>query len=126
MTINERSKKTAYFALLALQVVGAATFILRELPEFRQVLQFPGVRPKDTRSDLITAGIFCGMQIPFWFRVFFVPIPFQRPNRLMSHIFLFLGVSRLFLGALYFRSSFSGIFQKWVVKPTCFWRSNVE
>jgi hypothetical protein len=103
MTTDERPKRAAYFFLLALQVAGAMTFILRELPEFQQVLQFPGVQPpKDTRSDLIMVVVFRGMQIPFWVRVLFIPVPLQRPNLLLSHIFLFLGRLTFIFGSALF------------------------
>jgi hypothetical protein len=100
---NERSKKLAYFILLALQVFGAITFILQELPEFRQVLEFPGMQPaKDIRADLVKIGPLCCMQIPFWFRVLCVPVPLQRPNPLLSHIFLFLGRLAFIFGSALF------------------------
>jgi hypothetical protein len=103
MTTNERSKKAVYFFLLALQIFGAIVFILQELPEFRQVVLAPGNQiPKDIRSDLEIVVIFSGMQIAFWFRLLRVPIPTQRPNPLLCHLFLFLGrLSFIFGSALF-------------------------
>lgn len=103
MTTNERSKRAAYFFLLGLQVFGAIVFVLQELPEFRQVVLAPGKQiPKDVRSDLGMIAIFFGMQIAFWFRLLRVPIPTQRPNPLLCHLFLFLGrLSFIFGSALF-------------------------
>jgi hypothetical protein len=103
MTTNERSKKAVYFFLLSLQIFGAIVFILQELPEFRQVVLAPGNQiPKDIRSDLEIVAIFSGMQIAFWFRLLRVPIPTQRPNPLLCHLFLFLGrLSFIFGSALF-------------------------
>jgi hypothetical protein len=103
LTANERSKTTAYYFLLALQVFGAIVFIFLELPEFRQVVLAPGEQlPKDILSDLMMLGVFSGMQIAFWLRLLHVPIPTQRPNPLLCHIFLFLGrLSFIFGSALF-------------------------
>jgi hypothetical protein len=103
LTANERSKKAAYFFLLALQVFGAIIFIFLELPEFRQVVVAPGEQlPKDIHSDLTMVGVFSGMQIAFWLRLLHVSIPEQRPNALMCHVFLFLGrLSFIFGSALF-------------------------
>jgi hypothetical protein len=100
---NARSKRATYFCLLALQVFVAIAFILHELPEFRQVVLFPGEQlPKDTRSDLLMVGIFFCMQIPFWFRISYVSIPVQRPNPVLNQAFLFLGrLSFIFGSALF-------------------------
>jgi hypothetical protein len=73
------------------------------LPGFRQVVLAPGKQlPTDIRSDLVMVAIFSGMQIAFWFRLLHVPIPAQRPNALLCHIFLFLGrLSFIFGSALF-------------------------
>jgi hypothetical protein len=92
MTANERSKKAAYFFLLVLQLLGALAFILLELPEFRQVVLAPGAQlPRNIRSDLVNTCVCAVMQIAFWVRFLYVPIPTQRPNPLLCHVFLFLG-----------------------------------
>jgi DMSO/TMAO reductase YedYZ heme-binding membrane subunit len=104
MPPNDSDRKTAlYWLLLAIQIVGAICFVWQELPEFAQVLAHPGEQlPKDTRSDLITAGIFLVMQIAFWLRVRRVPIPVRRPNLFLNHVFLFLGrLSFIFGSALF-------------------------
>jgi hypothetical protein len=98
-----------YFFLLAIQLFGAIFFICHQLPEFRQVVNNPGVQlPKDTYSDLLMLGVSSAMQTAFWFRVYHVPIPFRRPNLFLNYILLFLG--RL--------SWFSGIFPNWALRPT--------
>ena len=47
-------------------------------------------------------GVFFVMQIAFWIRLLYIPIPFQRPNMLLNHVFLFLGrLSFIFGSALF-------------------------
>ena len=42
------------------------------------------------------------MQISFWCRLLYVPIPFRRPNVFLNHLFLFLGrLSFIFGSALF-------------------------
>jgi hypothetical protein len=102
-TISERPKTIAYLLLLAIQIVGAITFICQELPEFGKLLRNPGQQlPEDAYSDLVTVGIFCVMQISFWCRLLYVPIPFRRSNLFLNHVFLFLGrLSFIFGSALF-------------------------
>jgi hypothetical protein len=103
MQPNERPKSLLYWLLLAIQIAGAISFVWQELPEFAQILNNPGEQlPKDTRSDLMVAGIFFVMQIAYWIRVRSVPIPFRRPNMLLNHVFLFFGrLSFIFGSALF-------------------------
>jgi hypothetical protein len=78
--------------LLALQIFGAIIFICQELPDFRQVARNPGKQlPEDIYSDLFTVGVFSTMQISFWCRQLFVPIPLRRPNVFLNLLFLFFG-----------------------------------
>src|SRR5450631_4044694 len=100
---NERARTTIYLLLLAIQICGAITFVWQELPEFRQVLVQPGQQlPKDPVSDFATFGIFSAMQIAFWCRLLYVPIPFRRANAFLNHLFLFLGrLSFIFGSALF-------------------------
>jgi hypothetical protein len=104
-TTSERRtpKEGTYLLLLAIQLIGALIFIWQELPEFDQLLSSPGEQlPKDIYSDLIIFGIFCMMQISFWCRVLYLPIPLQRPNLFLNHVFLFFGrLSFIFGGALF-------------------------
>ena len=102
-TGNERPKPKLYLLLLAVQMLGAITFVWQELPEFRQVVDFPGEQlPYDTPSDLITAGVLLVMQIAFWYRQLYIPIPFRRPNMILNHVLLFLGrLSFIFGSALF-------------------------
>jgi hypothetical protein len=93
----------AYPLLLATQIAGMIIFVWQELPEFDQLLRNPGQQlPKDVYSDGITFGIFCMMQIAYWWRVLYVPIPFRRPNLFLNHVFLFFGrLSFIFGGSLF-------------------------
>jgi hypothetical protein len=101
--INEPRKTGIYLLLLALQVLGAITFIWQALPEFRQVALNPGEQlPRDGWSDLIWFSLLCAMQIAFWCRVLFVPIPFRRPNLILNHVFLFLGKLSFIFGSALF------------------------
>jgi hypothetical protein len=80
----------AYLLLLATQIAGAIIFVWQELPEFEQLLRNPGEQlPKDIRSDLIIVGVFSVMQISFWCRLLYVPIPFRRANLFLNHLFYF-------------------------------------
>jgi hypothetical protein len=104
MKPKQKHPKTAiYLLLLAIQIAGAIFFVWQELPEFKQVLVNPGEQlPKDTRSDAMTLGVFFVMQIAFWIRLLYIPIPFRRPNPLLNHVFLFLGrLSFIFGSALF-------------------------
>jgi hypothetical protein len=96
-------KNVSYLLLLDIQIFGALIFIWQDLNEFEQLLLNPGEQlPKDIHSDLVVFGVFCVMQISFWCRVLYVPIPFRRSNIFLSHIFLFLGrLGFIFGGALF-------------------------
>jgi hypothetical protein len=100
---SERVKTSIYLLLLAIQIGGAITFVWQQLPEFTQVLLRPGQQlPKDSVSDLVVFGIFSAMQISFWCRLLYVPIPFRRSNVFLNHLFLFLGrLSFIFGSALF-------------------------
>jgi hypothetical protein len=100
---NERAKTSIYLLLLAIQICGAITFVWQQLPEFEQILLRPGEQlAKDSASDLAIFGIFSAMQISFWCRVLYVPIPFRRSNLFLNHLFLFLGrLSFIFGSALF-------------------------
>jgi DMSO/TMAO reductase YedYZ heme-binding membrane subunit len=104
MKPNQKRAQTAiYLLLLAIQIVGAIVFVWQQLPEFRQVVTNPGEQlPKDTSSDLMTAGILFVMQVAFWVRLLRIPIPFRRSNLFLNHFFLFLGrLSFIFGSALF-------------------------
>jgi hypothetical protein len=104
MTTNaEPPKASTYFFLLVLQIFGALIFTWQELPDFRQVAIDPGKQlPKDIFSDLVMVGVFLMMQISFWCRVLYVPIPSRRSNVFLGLIFLFLGrLSFIFGSALF-------------------------
>jgi hypothetical protein len=58
--------------------------------------------PYDTWSDLLTVGVLSVMQISYWYRLLNIPIPFQRSNVILNHVFLFLGrLSFIFGSALF-------------------------
>lgn len=102
-THNEQPKTALYLLLLAIQIVGAISFVWLQLPEFRQVVVNPGEQlPKDPVSDLLMAGIFAVMQLSFWVRLLRIPIPFRRSNAVLNHVLLFLGrLSFIFGSALF-------------------------
>ena len=104
MNANNEPRKTGlYLFLLALQILGAVVFIWQTLPEFRQVAINPGEQlPRDGWSDLTTFGLLCMMQIAFWCRVLYVPIPFRRPNLVLNHVLLFLGKLSFIFGSALF------------------------
>jgi hypothetical protein len=93
----------AYLSLLAIQIIGALVFIWKELPAFNQLLRNPGEQlPYIPYDHLTTISILLVMQIAYWYRLRRVPIPFQGPNLILSHMFLFLGrLSFIFGGALF-------------------------
>ncbi|HEV7408882.1 MAG TPA: hypothetical protein VGO01_10385 [Bradyrhizobium sp.] len=104
MKPNQEHPRTAiYLLLLAIQIAGAIFFVWQELPEFNQVLDNPGEQlAKDVRSDAMILGVFFAMQIAFWIRLLYIPIPFRRPNLLLNHVLLFLGrLSFIFGSALF-------------------------
>jgi hypothetical protein len=103
MTNHQRPKPETYLLLLAIQILGAITFVWQQLPEFRQVAVNPGKQlPYDLVSDLVTVGVLAAMQISFWCRLLFIPIPVRRPNAILNHVFLFLGrLSFIFGSALF-------------------------
>jgi hypothetical protein len=100
---QQARKNAAYLLLLATQIVGAIIFVWQELPEFEHLVSNPGDQlPTDIRSDLVIAGVFSMMQISFWCRLLYVPIPSRRPNLFLNHLFLFLGrLSFVFGGTLF-------------------------
>jgi hypothetical protein len=105
---SEPAKTKLYLLLLAIQIAGALAFICRELPEFKQLLVNPGKQlPRDAVEDLTAIGIFLVMQIAFWCRQWYAPIPFRRSNTFVSLLFLFLGrLSFIFGGTLFSVSIF--------------------
>ena len=93
----------AYLLLLATQIAGMIVFVWQELPAFEQLLLNPGEQlQKEIYSGVVSFGIFCMMQISYWCRVLYVPIPFRRPNLFLNHVFLFFGrLSFIFGGSLF-------------------------
>jgi hypothetical protein len=100
---NESPKAGIYMLLLAIQIFGAILFVWLQLPSFRQIAGNPGEQlPYDAFGDLMTVGILFIMQISFWYRLLYIPIPFRRSNIFLNHVFLFLGrLSFIFGSALF-------------------------
>ena len=93
----------AYLLLLGTQVAGTIIFVWQELPAFEQLLLNPGEQlPKEIYSSLTAFGIFCMMQLSYWCRLLYVPIPFRYPNLFLNHVVLFFGrLSFIFGGSLF-------------------------
>jgi hypothetical protein len=121
-TDNQHPKTATYLFLLAIQRFGAITFVWRGITRIQAGSGQSGEQlPKDAYSDLVIVGVLSVMQISFWYRLLRIPIPFRRSNLFLNHLLLFLGrASASFLAARYSPSSFSGTFQNWAGKPTCF------
>jgi hypothetical protein len=102
-SIDEQPKAVIYLCVLAIQIIGAILFVWQQLPEFRQIAVNPGNQlPYDTFSDLKTVGVLLVMQVSFWCRLLYIPIPFRRPNMVLNHVLLFLGrLSFIFGSALF-------------------------
>ncbi len=104
MTANsERPQTIIYLFLLAVQICGVIVLVWQGLPAFRQVLLNPGEQPSNqTYPELAMLAVSIGMQISYWYRLLYVPIPFPRSNIVLSHLFLFLGrLSFIFGSALF-------------------------
>lgn len=100
---NTQRKPGIYLLLLALQIVGAITFIWQELPEFRQVASNPGAQiPRDDFSDLLLVAVLLMMQGAFWCRMRLIPMPIFHPNAFLQHLFLFLGKLSFIFGSALF------------------------
>lgn len=78
-------------------------FVWQELPAFTQILLNPGQQlSSETHSDAVAVAVLSVMQIAYWYRLSYIPIPFHRSNSFLSHLFLFLGrLSFVFGSALF-------------------------
>jgi hypothetical protein len=103
MQVSGSPRKTIYLALLAIQVLGVIVFVWQELPAFTQILLNPGRQlSSDTHSDLVAVAVLSVMQVAYWYRLSSVPVPLQRTNPFLNHLFLFLGrLSFVFGSALF-------------------------
>jgi hypothetical protein len=92
-----------FLLLLSVQLTGALFVILEGLPEFRQLVVHPGEQLPRTRYDNPgTPVMILAMQVAYWYRLLRVPIPSQRSNTILSHLFLFLGrLTFIFGGSLF-------------------------
>ncbi|MDB5503895.1 MAG: hypothetical protein JWR89_3797 [Tardiphaga sp.] len=97
------SKSAVYLILLAIQVLGVIVFVWQELPAFTHVLLYPGLQvSSETHSELVVALVLFTMQIAYWVRLRYVPVPALLANAFLSHLFLFLGrLSFVFGSALF-------------------------
>lgn len=93
----------AFLLLLSIQLTGALFVILEGLPEFRQLVANPGEQLPHARYDNpATLIMISAMQVAYWYRLLRVPIPSQRSNTILSHLFLFLGrLTFIFGGSLF-------------------------
>jgi hypothetical protein len=103
MQVSGSPRKTTYLALLAIQVLGVIVFVWQELPAFTQILLNPGHQlSSDTHSDLVAVAVLSVMQVAYWYRLSSMPVPLQRKNPFLNHLFLFLGrLSFVFGSALF-------------------------
>lgn len=93
----------AYTSLLAVQIAGAMFFIWKALPAFNQLMRNPGEQlPYIPYDDLTTIGILSAMQVAYWYRLRRIPIPFQGPSVILSHLFSFFGRLSFIFGAALF------------------------
>jgi hypothetical protein len=100
---SDHPKAAIYLFVLAIQICGVIFFVWQQLPSFTRVLLNPGEQlAYDTYSDLLTVGVLSVMQISYWCRLLHIPVPFQRSNVILHHVFLFLGrLSFIFGSALF-------------------------
>jgi hypothetical protein len=100
---SDHPKAAIYLFVLAIQICGVIFFVWQQLPSFTRVLLNPGEQlAYDTYSDLLTVGVLSVMQISYWYRLLHIPVPFQRSNVILHHVFLFLGrLSFIFGSALF-------------------------
>jgi hypothetical protein len=92
-----------YLLLLGVQATGTLVVISRELPDFRQLVLYPGEQlPYLRGDDFAMIGTVIAMQAAYWYRLRFVPIPFHGSNVILSHLLLFLGrLTFIFGGSLF-------------------------
>ena len=66
-------------------------------------MAYPGEQLPFERSDNLAAPIMIiAMQVAYWYRLRCVPLPPQRSNPILSHLFLFLGrLAFIFGGSLF-------------------------
>jgi hypothetical protein len=95
--------KAAYLLLLSVQIAGVFIIIWKELPDLRQLALSPGRQlPYIPYDDFATIGAVVAMQAAYWYRLRYIPIPFQRSGPLLSHLLFFLGrLSFIFGGWLF-------------------------
>ena len=95
--------RALYLLLLAAQIAGALFIVWNGLPEFRQLVVHPGEQlPYMPYDDPAIIGTVIAMQAAYWYRLQCIPIPSQRSNAILNHLFLFLGrLTFIFGGSLF-------------------------
>jgi hypothetical protein len=98
------SQRTAYLALLGLQIAGAALLTWIGLPEFRQLLLHLGEQLRTPiRNDLLSLSAVAVMQGAYWARLLCVPLVlFRSPHIFLSHLFHFLSRISFIFGSSVF------------------------
>lgn len=101
--MSKLNPRAAYLLLLAIQIAGAFFVVWREVPDFRQLALHPGEQlPYMRYDDFSTVGALIAMQAAYWYRLRYIPIPFQGSHVILSHILLFLGrIGFIFGGSLF-------------------------
>jgi len=102
-SMTNLKSRALYFLLLLGQLTGALFIILDGLPEFRHLVVHPGEQlPFEPFDNLAAPIMVVMMQIAYWYRLRRVPLPPQRSNPILSHLFLFLGrLAFIFGGSLF-------------------------
>ena len=103
LPMKTNARKPLPICSCSIRISRAILFVWQQLPEFRQIAVNPGEQlPYDVVSDVTTVVVLAVMQISFWCRLLYIPIPFRRPNMILNHVFLFLGrLSFIFGSALF-------------------------
>ncbi|MBB2735213.1 MULTISPECIES: hypothetical protein [Bradyrhizobium] len=101
--MTDQKSRALYLMLLLGQLTGGLFIILDGLPEFRHLMANPGEQLPIERSDnLATPFMIVAMQAAYWYRLRCVPLPPQRSNPILNHLFLFLGrLAFIFGGSLF-------------------------
>jgi hypothetical protein len=92
-----------YLLLLLIQLTGALFIVLAGLPEFGRLVAHPGEQSAYAPYDSpATSVMIIVMQAAYWYRQQRVPLPSLGSNKILSHLFLFLGrLTFVFAGSLF-------------------------
>lgn len=98
--MTDRKIRLFFWGLLAVQVIGAATFLWKGLPIYRRLLSAP---TENAESDtlLLECFIIVGMQLAYWLAYPLQPQIRFRRHPVLAHVLLWLGdLSSFFPAAL--------------------------